>query len=383
MSPPRAQCPRPARFLDEEAITPVIGSILILGISVLGIAAIMAWGAPALQILEEQNAQYAMLGEFEEVRQNSLALTITDGSRLPRVNLGSGEFMVEPGTRIAVTTVFAGPTAAIPDCRMDLQDWAAADDTQVSIDVVDCLQTRVETGSPGCPGASEAMCVRAYQVDGRKFTQVLAESNSVIGSGTGTLTLDLPTSFATGSWLVRLEDRPGGIVYAETWVIEYQALHWQINGRTDPFLRLEAGALFSGEGERRFLEQAPPIAEQAFGSDELILRWPMLEGPAVDRSGLQSLTVFLRLEDNLLRVDDDVRTVQYDFEGEFASAWCMGLSFRDDLVDGGFAYRQPYPDRACSGSTHDDERYTIVYDRDAGTTPFPFAFTHVQIDVEI
>ncbi len=96
MSPPRAQCPRPARFLDEEAITPVIGSILILGISVLGIAAIMAWGAPALQILEEQNAQYAMLGEFEEVRQNSLALTITDGSRLPRVNLGSGEFMVEP-----------------------------------------------------------------------------------------------------------------------------------------------------------------------------------------------------------------------------------------------------------------------------------------------
>lgn len=389
MKPHAARGHRPGRasrrFVDDEAITPVIGSILILGISVLGISAIMFWGAPALQILQEQNAQAAMLGEFHEVRQNSLALTITDGSRLPRVNLGSGDLSVETGTRISVTAAYADPldAALIPNCRMDLDDWSLADETQFQAQLVDCGQTRVANTVNGCPGnPTEAYCLRTYLVEGRKLTQIFAEANDVIGSGTGTLLVDLPQSFAVDSWVVRLESRDGLVTYAESWIIEYQALHWKLDGRTEPYLRLEAGALFSGYGENTFIEVDAPIAEQAFGTDELALRWPIMEGPEVGRSGTQSIVVFLRLEDNLLRIDDSVRAVQYDFEGDFARAWCTSLMLRDDDVDSGFAYKQPYTTRTCAGSTHPDSRYTIVFDKNDGADAFPFAFTHVQIAIE-
>ncbi len=355
---------------------------MILGISVLGMGAIMLWGAPALQIMQEQNAQAAMLGEFQEVRQNSLVLTITDSSRLPRLNLNAGDLSVTPATRMAITTVFADTTGTYPNCRMDIRDWSAADDSIATIDITDCDKTRVENPLPGCPGQAEAMCIRAYKVDGRLLTQVKAETQSVVGSGTGTLTMDLPESFATGSWLVRLENLPGTVVYAESWVIDHQALHWDMAGATEPMLRYEGGSLFSGSQGRIFIEQDAPIAEQAFGSDELALRLPLLEGPEAQRSGGQSVVVFMRLDDNILRVDDNVRAVQYDFEGTFARAWCTSLALRDDDLSAGFSYSQPYATRTCAGSTHGDGRYTMVFDRDAGATPFPFAFTHVQISIE-
>ncbi len=374
--------PRP-RLVDDEAITPVIGSILILGISVLGISAIMVWGAPALQILQEQNAHAAMLGEFHDVRQNSLVLTITDSSRLPGINLNSGELSVERGTRMAITTVF--DTVPV-GCTWDIPDWDAgenADRITISLGAA-CAQAAKpvkNAGADNCAGGDT--CLRFYSVDGRLLTDLDPIGAAKLQPGQ-TKDYTLASDIDVGSFLIRYESEDFSTLYAETWIIEQQALHWSDTGRTEPLVRVEGGSLFSGRQGNIFIEQGPPVAEQAFGSDELALRLPIMEGPSTTRVGGQSIILFMRLDDNILRVNDEVRSVQYDFEGRFARAWCTALTLRGEGLSDGFAYRplDLAPDRACTGPGSADGRHTVLFDRDAGTNTFPFAFTHVQISIE-
>jgi FlaG/FlaF family flagellin (archaellin) len=63
---------------DLAAVSPVIGSVLILVITVLGIAGVLYWGAPMIERIQVQNAQAAMVGEFEDLRDSSRELSVPD-----------------------------------------------------------------------------------------------------------------------------------------------------------------------------------------------------------------------------------------------------------------------------------------------------------------
>src|SRR5687768_5034094 len=96
---------RRSRAADgESAVTPVIGAILILAITILGIAGVLYWGAPMIDRIQAQNAQVAVVGEFQDLRDASSVLSVPDHSRFPTIVIPRGDLGLEKGTRIMVTS---------------------------------------------------------------------------------------------------------------------------------------------------------------------------------------------------------------------------------------------------------------------------------------
>src|SRR5687767_12502039 len=98
-APFRAPGKTPRRGPHDEAVSPVIGTILILAITVIGIASLLLWGGPTLERVQSQNAAVAMQGEFEGLRDASQELSVPDHSRFPAISMPSGEVSLAPGTR--------------------------------------------------------------------------------------------------------------------------------------------------------------------------------------------------------------------------------------------------------------------------------------------
>src|SRR5688500_1999559 len=121
MGQPRLRQDNHRGSASEAAVTPVIGAILILVISVLGIAGVLFWGAPLIERIQVQNAQVSMVGEFEDLRDSSRELSVPDHSRFPTVVLGRGELALERGSRIMVTLSYDSA------CDFHVTGWANSD----------------------------------------------------------------------------------------------------------------------------------------------------------------------------------------------------------------------------------------------------------------
>ena len=106
------------RRQDQDAVSPVVGTLLVLAITVVGMAGIMLWGAPTIEAVQAQNAQVALIGEFEELRASSIELSIPDASRIPTINVPRGELAIEQGTRMMVTAEHDAT------CDFHVKDWA-------------------------------------------------------------------------------------------------------------------------------------------------------------------------------------------------------------------------------------------------------------------
>ncbi|MCA1820106.1 MAG: hypothetical protein LC620_08695, partial [Halobacteriales archaeon] len=120
----------------DAGVSAVIGTILILAITIVGIAALMLWGGPTIDRVQADNAASAMEGEFEGLRDASQELSVPDHSRFPAVALPRGEIAMTEGTRFLVA---ANHDATHPTCDLDVKGWAAAAPTsQVTVSATGC-----------------------------------------------------------------------------------------------------------------------------------------------------------------------------------------------------------------------------------------------------
>lgn len=370
MNESRRSC-EPRSFTRDEAVTPVLGSIMILGITVVGIAGIMLWGGPAVLRVQEQGAQAAMVGEFAELRELSLSLSVTDTSRIPGLSMGQGTFGIEPGTTIE----FGADLDAT--CRLDVTEVQAL---QIKFTATGC--GLINDGSVVACGGGET-CFNIHRVDTDnpiRTVAVASTSMSPVGPSDSTPGVDYTVDVAavdltTGGWMFELRTfgatEPKSQVWRETTV----AHHWQMKGDSLVQLHHEAGAIFASVDDRDFMIEAPPLSEEAFGLEWFWFRMPVMDGPDRSITGKLTQEVSLVLDRSPVRISsDDLYRVRMSFIGDYAESWCDNLLFRDFSAPGTWT-----SSNACAAGA--DARRDVQYVPD--TVPDELEFSHAYISTSI
>jgi hypothetical protein len=345
---------------NEEAVTPVLGTIMVLGITVVGIAGIMLWGAPAIARIQAQNAQLAMVGEFEDLRASTQELSVPDHSRFPTIVMDSGSLGLRTGTRFLVTANFAG--AANTGCDFRVTEWADAD-------------TNVDVAATSC-GAS-ATDVHIASVAG---------SNTVL-EFTGDLGNDVGNeAFSSGDWAFFLRNDAGTTTYAVAWLLSTDQLAWSNSGGQSRAVYLDGGAVLSETEGTVFLQKQPALGDLAFGEDYVGFWLRTLDAPNQNSvTGRGSYQVYFALTGNHLRIDEQsVYRVRYDFFGTHAEAWCNSLLHRNsDFPDleapaGPDAVYAVTTGATCATSSDPNGVRSLTFTHD-GADAFEYRLLHAQI----
>lgn len=292
----------------DPAVTPVIGAVLILGITVLGIAGVMLWGAPLVERVQVQNAQSAIVGEFEELRDSSRELSVPDHSRFPTIVIPRGEVALQKGSRFMVT---ADRDYANPGCDFHVTAWA-------------------DTASAGSATISSSGCragtnVTIYSVSGSTLVQY---TPTVSGNA-----YSISGDFSTGDWLFRLNHAScASTICAEAWVHSTDRVVW--TGEASSGIRtvsFDNGAIFSQSEGTTFLEREAAIGDSVFGSNYYGLWIRSLTAANYQSiSGDGSHQVYLSLLGNYDRADaTGTSRVRIDVSGPLAEAWCNALEHRN------------------------------------------------------
>lgn len=352
----------------ESAVTPVVGTLLVLSITIIGMVGIMAWGAPTIESIQAQNAQVAMVGEFEDLRASSIELSIPDASRIPIINLPRGTLGIERGTRLMVTANHYNAA-----CDLHVTGWNDATPTSVDVQLT------------GCNDGNDQLEI--LQVVGSNTIS----KHSVAAAG-GAVTV-AGVDFTTGSWLFRITDgtAPGAAVRAQAWLFETERVAWSLptsSGTVGAFFEL--GAVFSDDAGAVYLEKAPSLQENEFGANVYALRVRTLSNPGgtTTVSGQGSFQVFLGLVGNHVRVDAATYSVRYDFAGDYAESWCGALKLRNsglaDLDANGVpdAAYADQPGYTCQAPSNAEAIRSVRY-ANGSAAPFAFEVIHATMRVTL
>lgn len=365
MGPSRARACAGRALAGDEAVTPVVGTLLILAITIVGMVGIMAWGAPTIEAIQAQNAQTAIVGEFEDLRANAIELSIPDASRIPTIVLPRGQLSIEQGTRFMVTANHASAA-----CDFHVTDWAdTAQPTKVTIALGGCNSGSFDT-------------LEILEVAG---SNTVSEYEAAAASGEVTVA---GVDFTQGNWLFQVTDgETSPQIGAQAWLFDTQRISWDLptslGGVAADF---EYGAVFSRDGESVFLEKGPSLRESDVGSGVYTLRVRTLDdgGGSSAIAGSGSYQVFLGLVGNYARIGTDSPesySVRYDFQGDLAESWCGSLLLRNaGLADDGVAYAED-PGLPCQASSITAVRSVTFEPNVAGS--FPVEVIHASMLVTL
>ena len=108
---------RRMRKVEDDGVSPVIGMILVLAISILGMAAILYWGLPAIDEMkanvEHRSVQSQFLDLDGTIKELVAGTTEKTAKRwLPTIN--RGEINVKNNTESRVSAVDMAPLAPLP-----------------------------------------------------------------------------------------------------------------------------------------------------------------------------------------------------------------------------------------------------------------------------
>lgn len=350
---------------DERGVTPVIGSIMVLAITVLGIAGVMLWGAPTIQRIQDRNAQVGMIGEFDDIRLSALALSVPDASRTPTLVMQEGRLFIQDGTTYMVT-VSHDAGGAYEACDFHVTGWSTGAVDVFAASGTGCRTIRVGTECDTLD-ATQA-CLEVHEVSGSNLIEKTVARSGADYQVAG-------EDLTDGNWLFRLtNDEVTSLeVYAESFLVRSHMHSWRLESPIDAReVHQDGGAVFSRGGGTWFLESDVPFQEDAFGSGDYVLwlrTFSAISENAIEGRG--SVSIFLGLVGSYTRVSvDDALRVRYDFDGELAEPWCRALLARNDDLTG-----DPYAEAtSCT-----DDVPSVVYTRDAGATAFTFEFLHANV----
>lgn len=346
----------------DDAITPVIGTVIVLAITVMGIGTALYLGTPVLVGLRERAALENVVGQFEEVRAAANDMYVPDESRYPTISIPAGELVLGAGSHVLVTVDH--DTAATCDLRVS--DWTDWDQFVTIRNLGACTENVATCGS----------CLQVASVSGSTETPLdwLRDPDTVtftlLADGTST-----PVDLVEDSdYVFRLTNAAGTTTYAQAWLFHMDRLSWRTGGVAAAY---EGGGIFAQEGEGYFLASSPLVSEDPPGG-HYFLRMPTLQGSDYSAlSGSGSHSVGLVLTSGHLRVDLVPATLlRLDFHGDLAEPWCNAFLLRDVLasLDGDYYTEDAAePTHSCSGTADPDGIRSLKYDE-----PSTFRFTLTQ-----
>ncbi|MHB1261562.1 MAG: hypothetical protein ACYC2H_07580 [Thermoplasmatota archaeon] len=366
---------RRSRAADgESAVTPVIGAILILAITVLGIAGVLYWGAPMIDRIQAQNAQVAVVGEFNDLRDASSVLSVPDHSRFPTIVIPRGDLSLERGSRIMVTVDRDAPTKL--GCDFHVTGWAdTTAPTQVSVSAANC-RTPIASGTPG---ATEAL-LQIFQVSGATIVQQTITGCCATPTVAG-------ADFSSGDWLFRLANTacPSGIC-AEAWLHSGDRVSWDVAASSGQRgVSYENGAIFSETDGTLFLEREATVGDSVFGSSYFGLWLRSLSASTYGGiTGAGSHQVYLSLLGNYDRVESSaVSRLRFDASGDLSEGWCRAFLARNTgLADGSYQSSEVAECGFGPGTSERSVCYTLLSSASCTSTPttaFTFRFLHARI----
>ncbi|MEK6976461.1 MAG: hypothetical protein AABY18_08990 [Candidatus Thermoplasmatota archaeon] len=140
----------------DDAITPIIGTMLVFVIIFGGMAGALVFGVPAITGLQDRAAVDDMATQLEAVRREAERLTVEGAGASVALAPSQGSVNLEEGTRMAVAISYDGTSSqqglalawgkggkkkntsnAPQDCDAHIQDWADSDN-QVTLVASDC-----------------------------------------------------------------------------------------------------------------------------------------------------------------------------------------------------------------------------------------------------
>ena len=360
--------------MQDDGVTPVVGTIMILAITVLGIGTIMLWGAPTLQAIQDQNAVVAMQGELLEVRTGTLDLMIDKSSRVPQIVVESGTLSIQEGTRYLITSdQFDVQGGDYVGCHMVVTGWT--DGGAFDLDK-GCTALATAPAVDCDDAAAGDRCLLVSAVTGSN--EAGADLSATV-TDTGTswqFTFDDGSDLSDGTWALRLYDEDGDIA-AQSWLLETDRIAWELATQSGTYgVHLDGGSVFEIDGIRSYLVKSPALQEDASGLDDVFLRIPSyLEGERSAVSAPVTASIFIgQVGNNHVRIQsDDTDLIRYAFDGELAESWCNSLLARNTQFSPA-RYAKPTTD-SCS-----DDPAVATYD--LGTS-FPFELSHARITTRI
>lgn len=352
--------PFPGLASDDNGVTPVIGTILILAVTVAGIGVTLLLGAPVIQRLQDQAALENMAAQFAEVRAEAGRLTAGGGSVAPGLNLAGGKVTLVHGTQFMFTL---SQDPSFPDCDLRLFSWHDGDGilnftyTGFPAVAANCRFPAKEgpligtTIDPpiGPPIVIDDLdtcnhpnygCFEAYRLPNlvaNLAATLPADCVPVVGHlapgapcNVGIIPLLGATIGPHDEFLFRMTDgTPNPTIYWQAWLLNTDRLEW---GRGGVSALYEAGALFTKGNGAIHLEGVPDIQE-GIANETAPVRitlptWKDSAGTTVTGSGLHALRLTYDNGQALTFAADSYQ-LRYDFRGDLARSWCNALFLRN------------------------------------------------------
>lgn len=385
----------------ESAVTPVIGTILVLAVAVAGIGVAVVVGAPVLRRMQEGAALEATVAQLQQLRAASGRLAAADSSMQMGVSLPGGDIAIVAGTHVMVTTY---ADSMFSTCDLRFLGWEDGVDKVVTFDFDElaCRIPAVPTPpsttacAPTLPGAAITLngvnvpsprfaCLEAYR--NGDFTDNQVDYVASAGQCVPAVGYIIcPTAVTLESVVGRGEDwaflltngEPVGdtdrLVYLESWLMHTDRVVWK---RSSVAAYYELGAIFARSGKSVYLQAQPSFGERipvAGGENEYFLRLPTWQGSTSSAfSGQGVYGIQVTLDGGEVRTSPDANgpdaeSIRIDFQGDLASVWCRSLLQRNVGYAEDNSLLQGDPARTCSpASGSSDLVRGLIYDLPSGT----------------
>jgi hypothetical protein len=370
-------------FDRDDAVTPVIGTVIVLAITIMGIGTALYLGTPVLVNLRERAALENVIGQFEQVRAAANDMYIPDESRYPTISIPAGELTLAQGSHVLVTVDEDASGTTYDGCDFRVQDWSdwdVAAANKVSLTASGCPAiagiTNATCNAAAIPAATGA-CFEAYRVNGSAPASWPLCAASTAGPCHLTWTVS-GAEYSLSSvlddeadYMFRLTDSTTAVVYAQAWLFHMDRLAWRTGNVAASY---EGGGILAQEGEGYFLASSPLVTEDPPGGP-FFLRLPTMQGSDHGAfSGSGSHSVGLIMTAGHLRVDWVAATlIRLDFHGDLAEPWCNAFLLRDQLASLDGDYYTEDATHLCSGTAEADGVRSVKYDE-----PATFRFTLTQ-----
>lgn len=302
----RSRAPRSFRK-HAFAVSPIVGSVLILVIMILSIAGIIGWGVPAIQGLQDHAEFQSVLTQFLQMDSDVRNLRDPQNTREVRLSLAGGVLSFGTGSRWVVS---AARDAAYNGFH--LTGWEGSNPPSITVAGI-TLNANSQ--------------VTVDEVTGGSITT----RTSCTGVGCSTVSLGTaPNDVALDTDVARIQVKDG-TVRAEAWIVNAGRITYRQSSTGVDYIHFEMGAVFTQRNTVFFLDESPSTKDPDYAvtpkDTNLFVRALQLTGAESIKSGKGRYPILFNLVDNYGSSRgrpsfDPATMVRYQIHGDLEAAFC-------------------------------------------------------------
>lgn len=254
------------RAPDDQGVSPVVGMILVLGISVVGIASILYWGLPAIDEMKANVEYRSVQGQFTELDSTLKELaagTTEKTAKRWQPSINRGEVGVKNGTQgwLFATDAYS----ALSDYDLGWSSFADGDNAFTLHNLAAVPLTLVKVECYTVSGTSSLSPINVSVTQGSATQMTGANLDPFAAGATKTLYLyqkDVTPATAVPITGATFKCRvfTGSTLVGESWYANTGSIGYDLRAGIGQKSIIENnGALLAGDGSTYAITNSPPI----------------------------------------------------------------------------------------------------------------------------